>query len=133
MRSIVISVFAAVAQEALDGRLKKIRDSQTITIAYAPMRAFSFEDASKQPTGYVIDLCRRVVGAMERQLGLSQLKGWVPVTVQNRFDAIAKGQADMECGSSAVTLARMKTVDFSSFTFVDGTGFSSSPVLIQWS
>lgn len=123
--------FAAVAQEALDGRLKKIRDSQTITIAYrTDATPFSFEDASKQPTGYVIDLCRRVVGAIERQLGLSQLKvRWVPVTVQNRFDAIAKGQADMECGSSSVTLARMKTVDFSSFTFVDGTGLlvKSSP------
>lgn len=28
----------------------------------------------------------------------------------------------MECGSSTVTLGRMKTVDFSSFTFIDGTG-----------
>ena len=64
-----------------------------------------------------------MVGAIERQLGVSELKiRWVPVTVQNRFDAVAKGQADMECGSSTVTLGRMKTVDFSSFTFVDGTG-----------
>jgi ABC-type amino acid transport substrate-binding protein len=63
------------------------------------------------------------VGALEGQLGLAELKiKWVPVTVQNRFDAVAKGQADMECGSSTVTLGRMKTVDFSSFTFVDGTG-----------
>ena len=116
--------FAAAGQEALDGRLKKIRDSQTISVAYRTDAApFSFEDSSKQPTGYTVDLCRRVVGAIERQLGVSQLKvRWVPVTVQNRFDAIAKGQADMECGSSSVTLARMKTVDFSSFTFVDGTG-----------
>jgi ABC-type amino acid transport substrate-binding protein len=28
----------------------------------------------------------------------------------------------MECGSSTVTLSRMKMVDFSSFIFVDGTG-----------
>jgi ABC-type amino acid transport substrate-binding protein len=116
--------FSAAGQEALDGRLKKIRDSQTISVAYRTDAApFAFEDGSKQPTGYTVDLCRRVVGAIERQLGVSQLKvRWVPVTVQNRFDTIAKGQADMECGSSSVTLARMKTVDFSSFTFVDGTG-----------
>ena len=115
--------FGVSAQEALDGRLKKIRDKQSISIAYrTDAIPFSFED-NKQAAGYSVDLCRRVVGAIERQLGLKELKvQWVPVTVQNRFDAVAKGQADMECGSSSVTLARMKSVDFSNFTFVDGTG-----------
>jgi glutamate/aspartate transport system substrate-binding protein len=116
---------SALAQDvALDGRLKKIRDTQSITIAHrTDATPFSFEDNKKQVVGYSIDLCRRVVGAIERQLGLSELKiKWVPVTVQNRFDVVAKGQADMECGSSTVTLSRMKTVDFSSFIFVDGTG-----------
>ena len=116
----------SLAQDApaLDGRLKKIHDTQSIAIAHRTDAApFSFEDDKKQVVGYSIDLCRRVVGALERQLGLTELKiKWVPVTVQNRFDAVAKGQADMECGSSTVTLGRMKTVDFSSFTFVDGTG-----------
>jgi len=63
------------------------------------------------------------VGAIERQLGVGEIKiRWVPVNGQTRFEAIAKGQADMECGSSTVTLGRMKMVDFSSFTFIDGTG-----------
>src|SRR5215203_2236119 len=118
------SVALAQTAPALDGRLKKIQETRSIDIAHRTDAVpFSFEDDKKQITGYSIDLCRRVVGAIERQLGLSELKiKWVPVTVQNRFDVIAKGQADMECGSSSVTLSRMKTVDFSSFTFVDGTG-----------
>lgn len=119
-----VIAFAQSASPPLDGRLKKIRDSKSIGIAYrADAVPFSFEDAGKQPTGYTIDLCRRVVGALEKQLGVTELKvRWVPVTVQNRFETVAKGQADMECGSSTVTLGRMKEVDFSSFTFVDGTG-----------
>jgi len=117
----------ALAQSAsppLDGRLKKIRDAKSIAVAYRTDAApFSFEDSGKQAAGYTIDLCRRVIGAIERQLGVQELKiKWVPVTVQNRFETIAKGQADMECGSSTVTLGRMKEVDFSSLTFVDGTG-----------
>jgi len=44
------------------------------------------------------------------------------VTVQTRFSAVASGKADMECGSSTVTLGRMKEVDFSSFIFVESTG-----------
>ena len=116
---------ASLAQysEALDGRLKKIRDSQSIGIAYRVDAApFSFEE-DKQVIGYSIDICRRVVGAIERQLGIRELKiRWVRVTSQTRFEAIVKGQADLECGSSTATLGRMKTVDFSSFVFIDGTG-----------
>ena len=44
------------------------------------------------------------------------------MTTQTRFSAIASGQADMECGASSVTLARMKEVAFSTLTFLDGTG-----------
>jgi len=117
--------FASVAQnaDALDGRLKKIRDSRSIGVAYrSDAPPFSFEE-NGQISGYSIDLCRRVVGAIERQLGVGELKvRWVRVNAQTRFQAIAKGEADMECGSSTVTLGRMKTVDFSSFTFIDGTG-----------
>ena len=39
--------------------------------------------------------------------------------MQTRFTAITGGQADMECGSSTVTLGRMREVDFSSFIFVE--------------
>jgi len=115
--------FAQGASAPLEGRLKKIKDAQSIGIAYRTDAApFSFEE-NKQAMGYSIDLCRRIVGALEQQLGAKELKiRWVPVTVQNRFETVAKGQADLECGASTVTLGRMKEVDFSSFTFVDGTG-----------
>jgi ABC-type amino acid transport substrate-binding protein len=127
LAALLVLPVIALAQGAappLDGRLKKIREAKSIAIAYrTDAIPFSFEDDSKQVGVYTIDLCRRVVGALERQLGVPELKiRWVPVTVQNRFEAVAKGQADMECGSSTVTLGRMKEVDFSSFTFVDGTG-----------
>ena len=47
---------------------------------------------------------------------------WVPVNVQTRFSAVSSGKADMECGSSTVTLGRMKEVDFSNVIFVESTG-----------
>jgi ABC-type amino acid transport substrate-binding protein len=114
----------AQATAALDGHLKKIRDTKTITVAYRTEAApFAFEDAGKQPTGYSVDLCRRVIGSIETQLGITGLKTtWVPVNVQSRFEGLVKGSVDLECGSDTATLGRMKTVDFSSFTFIDGTG-----------
>jgi ABC-type amino acid transport substrate-binding protein len=83
---------------------------------------FSFAE-DKKIDGFSIDLCKRVANSIERQLKLTGLQiKWVPVTSQSRFDAVAKGQADMECGASTITLTRMKQVDFSSIIFVETTG-----------
>jgi len=112
------------AAQNLDGRLKKIASSKTIAIAYrADATPFSFTDDKKEVVGFSVDLCKRVVNSIENQLGIPELKiKWVPVTTQTRFDAVAKGQADMECSSSTVTLSRLKLVDFSSFIFLETTG-----------
>jgi ABC-type amino acid transport substrate-binding protein len=119
----LLVAFPSLAQ-SLDGRLKKIADSKTITIAYRiDATPFSFVDDNKEVVGFSIDLCKRVVGLIENQIKAKDLKiKWLPVTTQTRFDAIVKGQADMECGSSTVTLSRMKLVDFSSFIFLETTG-----------
>jgi ABC-type amino acid transport substrate-binding protein len=123
---VLAALFAAgaVHAQAVDGRLKRILDTKTIAIAYrADATPFSFEDERKQPVGFTIDLCKAVVRSIEREHKAPGLTiKWVPVTIQNRFDAVAKGQADMECSSSTVTLSRLKQVDFSSFTFVESTG-----------
>ena len=115
---------AQMASAPFEGRLKKIHDTKTISIAYrTDATRFSFEDNDKKPTSYMVELCRSVIGVIEKQVGVVPLQvKWVPVTTQTRFSTIASGQADMECGATTVTLGRMKEVGFSSLTFVDGTG-----------
>jgi len=110
--------------QAIDGRLKRILDSKSVSIAYrADAAPFSFIDGKEEPVGFAIDLCKAVVKSIERQNKVQGLAiKWVPVTIQTRFDAVAKGQADMECSSSTVTLSRLKQVDFSSYIFVESTG-----------
>jgi glutamate/aspartate transport system substrate-binding protein len=62
------------------------------------------------------------VTSIGNQLNLKDLQTkWVPVTSQSRFDAVAKGTVDMECGASTMTLSRLKQVDFSSIIFVETT------------
>jgi ABC-type amino acid transport substrate-binding protein len=119
-----LAAAGAVDAQPLEGRLKRIAETRTLTIAYrADATPFSFAGKDGQPEGFSIELCKRVANAIESQLKLPGLKvTWVPVTVQSRFDAVAKGQADMECGSSTMTLARMRQVDFSSVIFVESTG-----------
>ena len=121
--SIALVPVLALAQ-APESRLKRIKDTKTIAIAYrSDASPYSMLDEAKQPTGYTIDICKRVVSSLQQQLGMPGLQiKWVPVTVQTRFDAVVKGDADMECGSSTVTLGRMKQVDFSYYTFIESTG-----------
>ncbi|MEC5386841.1 amino acid ABC transporter substrate-binding protein [Uliginosibacterium sp. H3] len=119
-------LFAAGATQAqaLDGRLKKIAADKVITIAYRTDAVpFAFSAPDKSPDGYSVDICKRVVGSIQQQLKLSALNiKWVPVTTDNRFDTVANGGADMECGASSVTQSRLKVVDFSNYIFVETTG-----------
>jgi glutamate/aspartate transport system substrate-binding protein len=111
--------------QTVGGRLKSIGESKTIRIAHR-MDAVPFSYRSNEgPAGYTIDLCKLVVASLERQLGVQNMKiEWVPVTTQTRFDVIVQGKADLECGSSTVTLGRMKQVDFSNYVFVESTGLA---------
>ena len=118
-----LAIPVLVHAQALDDTLRKIRDSKTVTIAYrTDALPFSYEE-NKQPTGYTVDLCKRVVVSIEQQLKVQPITvKWVPATVQNRLELVRKGQADMECGATTATLSRMEQVDFSSPVFVDVTG-----------
>jgi ABC-type amino acid transport substrate-binding protein len=116
------SLFVALAAQAQEtGTLKKIRDAKTITLGYrADSPPFSFQSNDGQPAGYTVDLCKRVAAGVERQLGIPIAIKWVQVTSANRFDQVANGNVDLECGNTTVTLGRQERFDFSNLIFVDG-------------
>ncbi len=119
-----VTVASAQTQVPPDSRLKAIAATKVIEIASRPDASpFSFFNSAKEQVGFSIDVCKLVVGSIQKQLGLDRLDiEWVPVTVRSRFSTVAAGKADMECGSSTVTLGRMKEVDFSNFIFLETTG-----------
>ncbi len=121
------AVAAPAAAQAPGSTLAKIRDAKTIVLGYREAALpFSFTGDDKQPAGYVVDLCRRVVAAIQRELKLDGLAvKWVPVTAESRFAAVTSGQVDLECGTTTATLSRLREVDFSALTFIDGGGVLS--------
>ncbi|MBR1157464.1 amino acid ABC transporter substrate-binding protein [Bradyrhizobium sp. JYMT SZCCT0428] len=119
---IVGTAAGALAQE-LEGRLKKISNTGIIKFAYrSDANPFSFMSQNGKPDGYSIDLCKFISDALGRELNKTLSVEWVPVDSQNRFDTIAVGVADIECGASSVSFGRMTKVDFSSFIFMENTG-----------
>ena len=121
--ALVLVGTAAHAQE-LDGTLKKIKSSGTMTIGYRESSPpFSFLGPDKRPTGYSIDLCMHAAAAVQKALGLADLKlNWVAVTPESRIPAVTQGTVDIECGSTTASLSRQEQVDFTLTTFVDGGG-----------
>jgi ABC-type amino acid transport substrate-binding protein len=70
----------------------------------------------------MVNLCEAVAQKLQAQLNLDLKVTYVPVTAASRFDAIAKGDADLLCEPTSATLSRREQVDFSIATFVDGAG-----------
>jgi ABC-type amino acid transport substrate-binding protein len=111
----------AQAQD-LTGTLKAIAARKAIVLGY-PRDAFpmAFEGKDGVAQGYSIDLCKHIAAEVGRTLKLDSLQvRFAPVTLDDRFDAVARGDIDIECGTSTVTLSRMQKVDFTNLTFVDG-------------
>jgi ABC-type amino acid transport substrate-binding protein len=95
-----------------------------ITVAH-PENAlpFAFKDDKGEPAGYSIDICRRVVASLTEQLGLATIKiNWKAGNTPERLDMVAKGEVDMDCGTTTITLSRQEKVDFSNEIFVESAG-----------
>ncbi|MGA8155558.1 MAG: amino acid ABC transporter substrate-binding protein [Rhodoplanes sp.] len=118
----LVTTVAIASGQPSDSRLKRIGEAKTVKIAYrSDSKPFSFLTEQREPAGYTIDLCKVIVKSLEQQVNSPLRIEWIPVTTRDRFEAVANGSADMECGSSTVTLGRMKEVDFSNYIFVENT------------
>ena len=118
-------IFAALltTTAACAGALDEIREKGVITLGYVEGAApFSSADSNKEPQGYSVDICRAIAEGIGSQLGVAGLKTrWVPLSIQNRLQAVRERRVDIDCSTTTWTLTRQKDVDFSLIIFVDGT------------
>jgi polar amino acid transport system substrate-binding protein/glutamate/aspartate transport system substrate-binding protein len=127
--SALVTASATLADEAPAGTLDRIRQNNTVRIAYrldAP--PFSYKDGTGEPAGFMVDLCKAVVENLTKQLNLPTLSvAYVPVTATDRFEVIQQHKADLLCEPTSATLSRREQVDFSIATFVDGASLMIRP------
>ena len=124
---LALFVFAANAL-AESPTLQRIADSGQFRIGYVPdAPPLSFVDDEGNVTGYSIDLCRHIASAIRFDLGLEKIDiEFKPlVSIEDRISAIEKGEVDIECGTSTVTLSRRERVDFTLMTFITGSAILS--------
>lgn len=112
----------ALRIDVLQGTLRDVARRGSIRLAYrADIVPFSFVPEGRQrPVGYSIDICQAIVKAVARRLDRDLLIDWVPVTADDRFEAIIQDRADLECGTSSDTPQRRQQVSFSPPIFITG-------------
>lgn len=107
------------------GQLDVLRENRSITIAHREASIpFSYLDEQKRPVGYAMDICAKLVTALEKELKIPALKvNYLLVTPANRMAYIAEGKAAMECGSTTNTAERRKLVDYTIAHFISSGRF----------
>jgi glutamate/aspartate transport system substrate-binding protein len=112
----------AIAEQTPD-TLARIKSSKTITLAHgASGSPFSFT-RDGEPAGYSIDLCKEIVTSLEKQLGIDEIEiKWRDGDTPERLSMVERGDADIDCGTTSITLGRQEKVDFSNPVFVESGG-----------
>lgn len=133
--TLLLCLLASAAAQAQESpTLRKIRAAGVITLAYREQSVpFSYLDEAQQPIGYSMDICERIVRAVQARLGLPDLeRRYVPVTSATRVPMVANGSVDLECGVTTNNVERQKQVAFTVTTFVAASRLVSkkaTPVL----
>lgn len=112
---------AALAHEA-EATLDKIVRTGEFVIGYrSDASPLSYENGDGEPSGYSVDLCRRIAAGVKAHLSDHEIETkFVRISAEDRLSAVADGDVDIECGSTTITLSRQELVDFSAPTFVTG-------------
>ena len=117
---LVVGVCAPANAQSLEGTLKKVKETGTITIGHRDSSIpLSYLDDKLQPIGFSIELCKQVVEAVKAKLAMPSLSvKYNPVTSATRLPLVANGTVDIECGSTANMTSRQAQVGFSYTFFV---------------
>jgi len=120
----LVATLAAGAVQA--DTLARIKDTGAVTMGVRESSgALSYKVAEGEYAGFHVEICRRVLADVQRQLGLSRLDvGYRVVSSQNRIPLLLNGSIDIECGSTTNSVQRQKDVAFAVTTFVEQTRFA---------
>src|SRR6201989_2018951 len=126
--TLAAAFFAGTAcGEELTGTLKNIKEAGAITLGYRDSSIpFSYLDDSQKPIGFAMDICYKIVDAVEAGLKLDKLEIKLnPVTSATRIPLLANGTIDLECGSTTNNAERLKLVAFTNTHFLTASRFVS--------
>ncbi|WP_374675637.1 amino acid ABC transporter substrate-binding protein [Ideonella sp.] len=116
---VALAAAGAAHAQATD-TLKKLKDTGVVTMGVRESSgALSYTLGDGKYVGYHVEICQKVLGDIEKQLGRKLEVKYQPVTSQNRIPLVQNGTVDIECGSTTNNMTRQKDVAFAVTTFVE--------------
>jgi glutamate/aspartate transport system substrate-binding protein len=100
--------------------IDKVRASGVVTMGVRESSgALSYTLGDGKFAGYHVEVCQRVVAALEKQVGKKLEVKYQAVTSQNRIPLLQNGTVDMECGSTTNNATRAKDVSFLNTVYME--------------
>jgi glutamate/aspartate transport system substrate-binding protein len=123
----LVSGSAAANAEELTGTLAKVKELGTITVGHREASIpFSYLDDQRQPVGFAVDICAKIVEAVKRELKLDKLEvRYQLVTASTRIPLLANGTIDLECGNTTNNVERQQQVWYTNTHFLTASRFVS--------
>ncbi|MFG1480956.1 amino acid ABC transporter substrate-binding protein [Xanthobacter sp. V4C-4] len=121
--AVLAGAVALIATGAQAQTLKAVKDRGELLCGVSKgLPGFSAPDASGRWTGFDVDLCRAVAAAV---LGSGEKVKFVPLSADERFPALKKGEVDLLSRNSTWTLDRESKLGllFAGISYYDGQGF----------
>lgn len=117
-----VTAAASASAQPLDGTLKKVKETGTITLATRGASVpFNYLDDNNKQAGFSWEIAQRVVEVVKKDLKLAKLEvKTLEVTPQTRIPLVANQTVDLECSSTTNNLERQNQVSFSNTFFVVG-------------
>jgi glutamate/aspartate transport system substrate-binding protein len=125
--ALFVPIQAAARAEELTGTLAKVKELGYITIGHREASVpFSYLDDRRQPVGFAMDICARIVDAVKRELKLDRLEvRYQLVTASTRIPLLANGTIDLECGNTTNNAERQRQVAYTNTHFLTASRFMS--------
>src|SRR5438270_6182953 len=128
MKRIAICAATVIGLTALCGEgaaqtLKKVQDRGTVACGVSQgIEGFSQRDDAGKWAGFDVDFCRAIAAAIFNDPGKVN---FVPLSAQDRFDALRAGDIDVLSRNSTWTLSRESSLGlmFAAVTYYDGQSF----------
>jgi glutamate/aspartate transport system substrate-binding protein len=110
---------SAVFAQAND-TLAKVKASGSISMGVRDSSgALSYTLGDGKYVGFHVEVCQRIVAAVEKEVGKKLETKFVSVTSANRIPLVENGTVDIECGSTTNNATRQKQISFLNTTYVE--------------
>jgi glutamate/aspartate transport system substrate-binding protein len=116
----VVALAAGGAFAQAPDTIAKVKASGVVTMGVRDSSgALSYTMGDGKYGGYHVEVCQRIIAALEKAAGKKLEVRYLAVTSQNRIPLVQNGTVDIECGSTTNNAARQKDVSFVVTTYVE--------------